>query len=184
MDMKSRSVSKVRRGEKMSLRKSLLCRRTAYRWRSRRSDVHRSCPKVIDRISLLIDHSLFRHRYFERRNNDLYANLTITLQDALNGFDLSIPHLDGRKVNIQRQQITWPGLRIKQQGKGLPHHDRNTIMGDLYITVDVDFPQGQLNNEQREGKRVLGQRRSLIAFVQVIVTLFHQQSQHQLYNGF
>ena len=58
-------------------------------------------------------------------------------------------------MNIQRQQITWPGLKVKKQGEGLPQHDRNTVMGDLYITVDVDFPEGQLSNEQRESKQVL-----------------------------
>jgi DnaJ family protein B protein 11 len=39
-----------------------------------------------------------RHQRFERKNNDLYTNLSITLQDALNGFDISFPHLDGHNV--------------------------------------------------------------------------------------
>lgn len=48
--------------------------------------------------------------------------------------------------------ITWPGARIKKKGEGLPQHDQNTVVGDLYITIDVDFPKGQLSDEQREGK--------------------------------
>ena len=39
-----------------------------------------------------------RHKHFERRGDDLYTNVTITLQDALNGFEMDIPHLDGHQV--------------------------------------------------------------------------------------
>jgi DnaJ family protein B protein 11 len=55
-------------------------------------------------------------------------------------------------VTINREKITWPGARIKKKGEGLPQHDQNTIFGDLYITIDVDFPKSELNDEQREGK--------------------------------
>ncbi len=55
-------------------------------------------------------------------------------------------------MTIKREKITWPGARIKKKGEGLPHHDQNNIIGDLYVTVDVDFPKSELNNEQREGK--------------------------------
>ncbi|CAF1282279.1 unnamed protein product, partial [Rotaria sordida] len=108
-----------------------------------------------------------KHARFERKNNDLYANLTITLEDALNGFDVSFPHLDGHNVTIKRQKITWPGARIKRKGEGLPQHDQNNIVGDLYVTIDVDFPKGEFNDEQREA----------------IKTLLQQASKHRLYNG-
>ena len=39
-----------------------------------------------------------RHPIFERRGDDLYTNVTITLRDALVGFTMEIPHLDGHKV--------------------------------------------------------------------------------------
>ena len=35
---------------------------------------------------------------FERRGDDLYTNVTISLRDALVGFELSIKHLDGHLV--------------------------------------------------------------------------------------
>lgn len=43
---------------------------------------------------------LFRHKRFQRKGNDLYTNVTITLNDALVGFEMDIPHLDKHKVNI------------------------------------------------------------------------------------
>ena len=36
---------------------------------------------------------------------DLYTNVTISLVDALNGFRLEIEHLDGHKVEIERQKV-------------------------------------------------------------------------------
>ncbi|CAF0819117.1 unnamed protein product [Didymodactylos carnosus] len=108
-----------------------------------------------------------KHRKFERKNNDLYTNLTITLQHALNGFDIEFPHLDGHKVKLTREKITWPGAKIKKKGEGLPAHESNTIVGDLYITIDVDFPKGEFNSDQREA----------------VKTLLNQQSKHNLYNG-
>lgn len=108
-----------------------------------------------------------KHAFFERKNNDLYTNLTITLQDALNGFEYSIPHLDGHRVLIKRDKITWPGAKIRKQGEGLPHHEQNTLFGDLYVTIDIDFPRTELNEEQRE----------------TVKNLFHQESIYRLYNG-
>ena len=41
-----------------------------------------------------------RHPVFERRGDDLYVNLTISLRDALVGFTMDITHLDGHKVTL------------------------------------------------------------------------------------
>ena len=40
------------------------------------------------------------HEKFERRGNDLYTNLTISLEDALVGFKTSIKHVDGHSVEV------------------------------------------------------------------------------------
>lgn len=55
-------------------------------------------------------------------------------------------------MTVKREKITWPGARIKKKGEGLPQHDQNTIVGDLYVTIDVDFPKGELADEQKDGK--------------------------------
>lgn len=39
-----------------------------------------------------------RHPVFERRGDDLYTNVTISLVEALIGFEMDIVHLDGHKV--------------------------------------------------------------------------------------
>lgn len=42
--------------------------------------------------------SSFRHPVFERRGDDLYTNVTISLVEALVGFEMDVVHLDGHKV--------------------------------------------------------------------------------------
>jgi len=99
------------------------------------------------------------HSMFERRGDDLYTNVTISLQDALVGFNLDIKHLDGRKVRIQREKITWPGARIRKKGEGMPNYENNNLHGILFITFDVEFPKTELTEEDKEAiKKILNQK--------------------------
>eukprot|EP00795_Rhopilema_esculentum_P013848 gene13848-4788_t len=96
--------------------------------------------------------SVLKHDRFERRGDDLYTNVTLSLVDALNGFDLDIQHLDGHKVHIHREKITWPGAKIKKANEGMPNYSDNLQKGFLYITFDVNFPKGELTNEEKQGR--------------------------------
>ncbi|VDN86030.1 unnamed protein product, partial [Brugia pahangi] len=87
---------------------------------------------------------------FERRGLDLYTNITISLESALKGFKTEITHLDGHKVEVAREKITWPGAKIRKKDEGLPSYSNNNKKGILYITVDVEFPRGELTPEQKE----------------------------------
>ncbi|CRK99785.1 CLUMA_CG013093, isoform A [Clunio marinus] len=98
------------------------------------------------------------HKRFERRGDDLYTNVTISLQDALIGFSMDIPHLDGHKVSIVREKVTWPGARIRKIGEGMPNFDNNNLHGTLYVTFDVEFPKKDFSDEQKEKiKEILAQ---------------------------
>lgn len=90
------------------------------------------------------------HQRFERRGDDLYLNVTISLVDALSGFELDIEHLDGHTVHVTRDKITWPGARIRKKGEGMPNFENNNLFGTLYITFDVQFPKGELTPEEKE----------------------------------
>ena len=96
-----------------------------------------------------------KHPIFERRGDDLYTNVTISLVESLVGFDMDITHLDGHKVHISRDKITRPGAKLWKKGEGLPNFDNNNIKGSLIITFDVDFPKEQLTEEAREGIKQL-----------------------------
>lgn len=98
---------------------------------------------------LVLQIRTYPHPRFERRGDDLYTNVTISLVDALSGFDMDIEHLDGHKVHVSREKITWPGARIRKKGEGMPNYENNNLVGMLYITFDVDFPKGELTTEDK-----------------------------------
>jgi DnaJ family protein B protein 11 len=85
----------------------------------------------------------------------LFTNVTITLQDALNGFEIELTHLDGHKVKVVREKITWPGAKIKKKDEGMPNYENNNRRGDLYITFDIDFPKNELTAEQKESNDLM-----------------------------
>ncbi|XP_040567415.1 dnaJ homolog shv [Lepeophtheirus salmonis] len=90
------------------------------------------------------------HPLFERNGDDLYTNLTISLVDALKGFETEIEHLDGHKVKITREKVTWPGARIRKKGEGMPNYENNNLFGTLYITFDIKFPKTELSEEEKK----------------------------------
>ncbi|XP_069698375.1 dnaJ homolog shv [Periplaneta americana] len=107
------------------------------------------------------------HSMFERRGDDLYTNVTLSLQDALVGFTMEIEHLDGHKVQVSRDKVTWPGARIRKKGEGMPNYHNNNLHGTLYITFDVEFPKSELSEEDK------------IA----IKNILNQVSSNKVYNG-
>uniref|UniRef100_A0A1B0EWR5 J domain-containing protein n=1 Tax=Lutzomyia longipalpis TaxID=7200 RepID=A0A1B0EWR5_LUTLO len=107
------------------------------------------------------------HEKFERRGDDLYTNVTISLQDALTGFQMEITHLDGHSVAVSREKVTWPGARIRKKGEGMPNYENNNLHGTLYITFDVEFPKQDFTEEEKEDIR----------------RLLNQSSNNRVYNG-
>lgn len=95
------------------------------------------------------------HDKFERKGDDLYTNVTLTLLDALNGFEMDIVHLDRHLVHIVRDKITWPGARIRKKNEGMPNYEENTKYGTLFITFDVEFPKGELQAEEKEQIKII-----------------------------
>ncbi|KAI8761350.1 dnaJ subfamily B member 11 [Biomphalaria glabrata] len=108
-----------------------------------------------------------KHARFERRGDDLYTNVTVTLADALTGFEMDIKHLDGHKVHIVRDKITWPGARMRKPNEGMPNYENNNVKGSMYITFDIDFPKGGFSEEDKEG----------------IKKILKQESKQHVYNG-
>lgn len=106
-----------------------------------------------------------RHARFYRKGDDLYTNLTISLQEALIGFEMTLPHLDGHGVPIKREKVTWPGATIMKKGQGMPNFEDRNRLGNLYITFDVKFPRGELSAEDKDSvKHILNQASVQIAY--------------------
>ncbi|KAL8587552.1 DnaJ subfamily B member 11 [Nucella lapillus] len=96
-----------------------------------------------------------KHARFERKGDDLYTNVTVSLQDSLTGFEMDIVHLDGHKVHVIRDKITWPGARMRKSNEGMPNYENNNVKGSLFITFDIDFPKGTITEEDKEGLKAI-----------------------------
>lgn len=92
------------------------------------------------------------HSTFTRNGNDLHTTKSISLLEALVGFETSVRHLDGRKVPIKRTEITTPGFVLEIPDEGMPVHEWNSERGSLFVKFSIRFPVS-LTEEQKQGFR-------------------------------
>lgn len=96
------------------------------------------------------------HATFKRKGADLLISKTVSLNEALCGFQWLVTHLDGRQILIKSQ----PGEVIQPEGKngqpfvkavdneGMPSHGNPFVKGKLYVLFKVEFPtDGELDEK-------------------------------------
>lgn len=94
---------------------------------------------------------LKEHPKFKRKFDDLYVDHTLSLTEALCGFQFALTHLDGRQLLIKSNpgEIIKPGQYKAINDEGMPHHQRPFMKGRLYIQFNVEFPEcGILSPDQ------------------------------------
>ncbi|XP_010248011.1 PREDICTED: dnaJ protein homolog 2-like [Nelumbo nucifera] len=94
---------------------------------------------------------LKEHPKFKRKFDDLYVEHTLSLTEALCGFQFALTHLDGRQLLIKSNpgEVIKPGQYKAINDEGMPHHQRPFMKGRLYIEFSVDFPDtGVLSPDQ------------------------------------
>lgn len=94
------------------------------------------------------------HTHFRREGNDLHTTVTISLLQALVGFEKSLKHLDEHLVDIGSKGITKPKEVRKFKGEGMPLHFSKK-KGDLYVTFEVLFPSSLTEDQKTKIKAVL-----------------------------
>ncbi|KAL4323556.1 hypothetical protein GQ457_11G002390 [Hibiscus cannabinus] len=95
------------------------------------------------------------HDRFRREGNDLHTTVTVTLVQALVGFEKTIKHLDDHSVDIGYKGITKPKEVRKFKGEGMPLHSSKK-KGNLYVTYDVLFPTSLTEEQKSKIKELLG----------------------------
>jgi DnaJ family protein A protein 2 len=94
------------------------------------------------RGDLIVVLQLQKHPLFTRHKNNLYAQIELTLYQAMCGFDKVITHLDGRKLHIRHQSNTpfHTVRRIHEEGlRGVDVPSK----GHLYIVFTIRLPSIQ-----------------------------------------
>jgi molecular chaperone DnaJ len=78
------------------------------------------------------------HEFFERRGDDLYTKIPVTVSEATLGAKIEVPTIDGRSlVRIPPGTNSGKILRLKE--KGVPSA-RNGSRGDQYVEIQVVVP--------------------------------------------
>jgi DnaJ family protein B protein 4 len=90
-----------------------------------------------------------KHPVFARDGSNLIFRSAIPLKDALCGFVIEIPALDGRVIRQRLEGIITPESSRIIPNEGMPISKQPGKKGDLIVTFDVIFPQ-RLSEQQKD----------------------------------
>jgi molecular chaperone DnaJ len=79
------------------------------------------------------------HPFFERRGDDLYTKVPITVSEATLGAKVEVPTIDGRSL-VRIPPGTNSGSTLRLREKGMPSA-RNSSRGDQYVEIQVIVPK-------------------------------------------
>jgi molecular chaperone DnaJ len=79
------------------------------------------------------------HPFFERRGNDLYTKVPVTVSEATLGAKVEVPTIDGRSL-VRIPPATNSGSTLRLREKGVPSA-RNGTRGDQYVEIQVVVPK-------------------------------------------
>jgi DnaJ-class molecular chaperone len=95
---------------------------------------------------LFIEVKVRPHPYFSREGDDIFLQLPITIDEAVNGAQIEVPTVDG-KLKMKIPAGTQGGQKFRLKGKGVVHrHDDGH--GDQYVVVQLQLPPN-LDKESR-----------------------------------
>lgn len=87
------------------------------------------------------------HPLFERKDNDIYLDVPLTITEAVLGCKKEVPTLTGTVV-LTVDPGSQPGDQLRLRGKGVKDPVRNK-KGDMYVVLDVVIPT-KLDRKQKE----------------------------------
>ncbi|XP_004310136.1 PREDICTED: dnaJ protein homolog [Fragaria vesca subsp. vesca] len=92
------------------------------------------------------------HPKFKREGDDLIFEHTLSLKEALCGFQFKLKHLDGRQLLIKSEpgQVVKPDQHKAINDEGMPIYSNGFTKGKLYVHFIVEFPNS-LNPELCKG---------------------------------
>jgi curved DNA-binding protein len=95
---------------------------------------------------LMISIKIMKHPLFERKGNDLYADIYVDLYSALLGGKFPFKSFKGLiNVNITKESDNGKIMRL--QNMGMPKYGKQNEFGDLYLTVNIEIPKNLTQKE-------------------------------------
>jgi molecular chaperone DnaJ len=84
--------------------------------------------------------SLRKHQIFERKDNDLYVNISVPLTTVMLGGEVQVPTLKGVKLALKIPAETQNEKVFRLTGQGMPVLGSSS-RGDLLVTLKVVLPK-------------------------------------------
>jgi DnaJ family protein A protein 2 len=100
---------------------------------------------------VIVEIMVQKHKKFIRKGADLVYNASITLVEALTGFEMLIEHLDGRKIYVKNKEgeVVKPGELKTVKECGMPFFESPFRFGNLFINFEIVFPE-KIEDLQKE----------------------------------
>jgi DnaJ-class molecular chaperone len=80
------------------------------------------------------------HPFFERRGDDIYIELPITIPEAVRGAEVEVPTIHG-PVRARIPSSTQGGQTFRIKGKGVKRKGKESGNGDHYYKVQIAVPK-------------------------------------------
>ncbi len=80
------------------------------------------------------------HPFFDRRGDDLYTTVPITVTEAALGAKIEVPTIDGRSL-LRVPPGTNSGQKLRLREKGVPSVRNPRLRGDQYVELQVMVPK-------------------------------------------
>ena len=101
---------------------------------------------------LYVEIRVKQHAHFERRGEDLFAELSVPYVQMLLGAEIEVPTVTG-KAELAVARGTHSGDNVTLPGDGLPSL-RGNRRGDIYFRVNVQFPEKISKEEEKLLKEI------------------------------
>jgi DnaJ-class molecular chaperone len=93
------------------------------------------------------------HAIFQREKANLVCEKTISLRDALSGYQLSVRGIDGEELRKQFDEVIEPGRECRFPDSGM--HTKDGRRGDVIVRFKVKFPSHLSPDAKAQVRRFL-----------------------------
>ncbi|MCM8760138.1 MAG: aminopeptidase P family N-terminal domain-containing protein [Candidatus Omnitrophica bacterium] len=89
-----------------------------------------------------------KHPFFDRKDNDIYTEVTINIIQSILGAEIVVPTVDGKQAKIKIPPGTQSGKIFRLKGLGM-NDIHGYGRGDEFVRVVVEVPR-KLNSKQKQ----------------------------------
>ncbi len=93
---------------------------------------------VIDDAMLLVEFVILPHLQFDRKGDDLYANLPVSVLDLITGTKIQFTTISNKTLEVTIRPQTQPWMQLKINGEGMPNASGN--FGDQILLIKPFIP--------------------------------------------